>query len=195
MGGKQLFKGNSILFHLAIGLGVMVFLSGCQSVELRTVHKEPEYVTAFQYLERVQSLMGQEEYTSALAENAKLESHYDYTESRSGDYDRVIRMSARMNTSFLKKVIQDEKKLFNFSKKVGQQDLITEKLNAEIDKLNAEMDKSNAEIHKLTRKLQELDTALKTVERLETENKTLQRQIKDFKKIDLEGAKINADIK
>ena len=188
MGGKQLFKGNSILFHLAIGLGVMVFLSGCQSVELRTVHKEPEYVTAFQYLERVQSLMGQEEYTSALAENAKLESHYDYTESRSGDYDRVIRMSARMNTSLLKKVIQDEKKLFNFSQKIEEQDLMIGKQNVEIGRLNSEIDK-------LTRKLQELDTALKTVERLETENKTLQQQIKDFKKIDLEGAKINADIK
>jgi hypothetical protein len=43
----------------------------------------------------------------------------------------------------------------------------------------------------LTRKLKGMKIALKTVERLKIENKTLRQQIEDFKKIDLQSDKID----
>ena len=158
----------------------MVLLSSCQGVEYQAFPKEQEYVADFQYLEQVLNFIGQEKFKSALAENAKLEKYLDDSANRSSDYDRVIRVSARMNSSLLKKVIQDEKNLFLLSKKVQDQELMMKKLNSEKDKL--------------TWKLQGMTLLLKAVERLDTENKILRQQIKDFKEIDLEGGKINADI-
>lgn len=169
-----------IIFCLIIGMGVIVFLFGCQGNRSFKSPKTTGYRTALQSLERVQRFMGQGKYESALSENAKLESYYDYTESRSSDYDRVIRLSARMNTILLEKSIQDEKKIFKLSKKVGEQDVMLKKMNAETDKV--------------MKKAQELDSALKRVERLDTENRMLRQQIKDFKKIDLEGHEIKVDM-
>lgn len=180
MGGKRIPKRNPVFFHLAIGLGILAFLLGCQGIGPLTSHREPEYATAFQYLEKVRKFMDEEKYVSALEENARLESHYDYTESRSGDYDRVIRVSARMNTSLLKKVVQDEKTLFELSKKLGQLDGITKKMNEEREKLISDC--------------RDFDTALKTIEDLKADNKMLRQQIKDFKKIDLEGHEIKTDM-
>ena len=82
----------------------------------------------------------------------------------------MIRVYARMNTSLLKRLIQDEKNLLMFSQQTA---LVIETLNL---------------------KLQSVTLLLKEVERLDAENKILRQQIKDFKEIDLEGGKINADI-
>jgi len=127
----------------------------------------------FESLERVRSYIEREQFKSALAENIKLEIYYDYSTARSGDCDRLVRIYARMNNALLKKVIQEKKKLFLFSKAVQEKDLAIKNLNL---------------------KLQSVTLLLKEVERLDSENKVLRQQIKDFKEIDLEGGKINADM-
>ncbi len=198
MGEKRLSKEDSVFFHFAICIGVILFLSGCNGAGSRPFHKDADsrkqervlsssgqekfkialaenakYIADLENLERVQGLIEQEKFKSALAENVKLESYYDYSTNQSGDYDRVIRVYARMNTSLLKKMIQDEKNLLMLSKEVQEKDLVLKNLNL---------------------KLQSVTLLLKEVERLDAENKTLRQQIKDFKEIDLEGGKINADI-
>jgi predicted RNase H-like nuclease (RuvC/YqgF family) len=180
MGGKRFSRRHQKKNFLVIGIGMMVFLSGCNGIRSPVFQKEPVYVADFQHLERVLNYIDQRKFKSALAENVKLESHYDYSTNRSCDYDRVIRVYARMNSSLLKKVIRDEKNLFQLSKKVQEKDVMMKKLNFEMDKLSW--------------KLQSITLLLKTVEHLDTENKILRQQIKDFKKIDLEGSKINMDI-
>lgn len=198
MGRKRLSKGNSTFFYFAIGIGVMIFLSGCNGVGSRPFSTEADsrnleqvmrasgqeefklalaenvkYMADFENLERVRSFIDREQFKSALTENVKLESYYDYSTNRSEDYDRLIRVYARMNTSLLKKVIQDEKNLFMLSKEIQEKDVVVKNLNL---------------------KLQSVTLLLKEVERLDAENKMLRQQIKDFKEIDLEGDKINADI-
>lgn len=172
MGGKRLSKGNSIFFHLTIGLGVMGLLSSCQGLV------RPKYVTDFQYLERIRSSISQEKFTVALTENETLERRYENSANGGDAYARVVFVSAQMNASLLKKVIQDEKELFKLSKKLEQ--------------LNVIIQKQNSEMGKLTLKQERMKALSKTVEDLEAENKTLRKQIKDFKKIDLEGDQINS---
>ncbi len=195
MGEKRLFKEDSFFFHFAICIGVILFLSGCNGAGSRPFHKEVDsqgleqvlspsgqekfksavaknekYIADFENIERVRGFIDLEQFKSALAENVKLESQYDYSTNRSGDYDRLIRVYARMNTSLLKRLIQDEKNLLMFSQETA---LVIETLNL---------------------KLQSVTLLLKEVERLDAENTILRQQIKDFKEIDLEGGKINADI-
>ena len=52
--------------------------------------------------------------------------------------------------------------------------------------------KLNIKVDELTRKLKDMNTALKTIEDLKAENKTLRQQIEDFKKIDFQGDKIDS---
>lgn len=150
----------------------MVLLSSCQSLS------RPEYVTDFQHLERIRSSISQEKFTAALAENDTLERRYDDSTNGSDSYARVILVSAQMNASLLKKVIQDEKIFFTLSKKLEQLGIIIQK--------------QNSAMGKLTLKQERMKALSKTVEGLEAENKTLRKQIKDFKKIDLEGDQINS---
>jgi len=198
MGEKRLSKEDSVFFHFAICIGVILFLSGCNGAGSRPFHKEVDsqgleqvlspsgrekfksavaknekYIADFENIERVRGFIDREQFKSALAENVKIESQYDNSANRSGDYDRLIRVYARMNTSLLKRLIQDEKNLLMFSQEIQEKALVIENLNL---------------------KLQSVTLLLKEVERLDAENTILRQQIKDFKEIDLEGGKINADI-
>ena len=74
---------------------------------------------------------------------------------------------ARMNAMLLGKVIKDKNALDKQSKKL------------------------NIKIDELTRELKGMNTALKTIEDLKAENKTLRQQIEDFKKIDFQSDKID----
>lgn len=150
----------------------MVFFSSCQGLT------RPKYMTDLQHLERIRSSIDQEEFISALAENDKLERHYDEAINGSDDYARVTLVSAQMNASLLKKVIQDEKTFSLLFEEVDQQGVIITQQKSAINKLTLEQDRMKA--------------LLKKMEDLEAENKTLRQQIKDFKKIDLEGDKINS---
>ncbi len=150
----------------------MVLLSSCQSLI------RPEYVTDFQHLERIHNSISQDNFTLALAENDKLERRYDDSTNGSEPYARVILVSAQMNASLLKKVIQDEKIFCTFSRKLEQLSMIIQK--------------QNSAMGKLTLKQERMKALSKTVEGLEAENKILRKQIKDFKKIDLEGDQINS---
>jgi len=134
-------------------------------------------LTDLQHLERIRSSIGQEEFPSALAENDKLERRYDEAINRN-DYARVILVSTQMNTSLLNKVIQDEK---TFS-------LLFE----EVEQLGVIITQQKSAMDKLTLKQERMKALLKKMEDLEAENKILRQQIKDFKKIDLEGDKINS---
>jgi len=166
---------------------VMALLSSCQGLMRPEYLTRPEYMTDLQHLELICSSIGQEEFTSALAENNKLERRYDEAINGSDDYTRVILVSAQMNASLLKKVIQNEKTFSLLFEEVDQQSVIITQQKSAIDKLSLEQDRV-----KLTLEQDRVKALLKKMEDLEAENKTLRQQIKDFKKIDLEGDKINS---
>ncbi len=140
---------------------------------------EPEYETDFQHLERVRSFILEGEFKSALTENEMLERRSENPTGGNDNYALVIMISARTNAFLLKKIIQDQENLSRVSKNLEQKDLVIKKIRKETDTL--------------TGKIREMNTLFKALADLELENKILQQQIRDFKAIDLEGAKIDAD--
>jgi len=177
MGRKRLSKWYPIVFHFTIGLMVIFFLSGCQVGSSQILCKKPIYEADLRHIEQILNYADQEKFEASLAENEKLERRYNDSVNSSPDYSRVIVSFARMNTILLKRVIQDKSNLSQQSKKIEQLNLKNKKFKIKMDEL--------------TQKLKGMKIALKTVERLKIENKTLRQQIEDFKKIDLQSDKIN----
>jgi hypothetical protein len=156
----------------------MALFASCQGLNKPQGLSHSKYMTDLQCLERIHSFIGQEEFASALVENTKLERRHEESINGQDDYSRVILSSAQMNAALLKKLIQDEKTFSLLFEEVEQQGLIITKQKSAMDQLAL--------------KQEEMKSLLKTVENLEAENKKLHQQIKDFKKIDLEGDKINS---
>jgi len=210
MGRKRLPKWHSIIFHLtfyikekadrivcctrcrvagsntcyiAVGSILIILLSGCQSTGLQTYFKQPAYDADYQHIEKILHYVDQEKYKIAFEKNEKLERRYDGSENVNHDYSQVILISARMNAAVLRKILKDKKNHLQQVQKIEklkfmnkQMDLTKKNLDIKIDKLTNELNKST-------------DKALKTVERLKSENKILQQQIENFKKIDLQKDK------
>ena len=147
---------------------MIIILSGCQGDRYQILCKKPIYEADLRHIEQILNYADQEKFETSLAENEKLERRYDDSINSSPDYSRVIMSFARMNAILLEKVIKDKNALDKQSKKL------------------------NIKIDELTRELNGTDTALKTIEDLKAENKTLRQQIEDFKKIDFQGDKIDS---
>lgn len=194
MGRKQFSTRRPVFFHLAIGLSLLIIFSGCQQIAIKgqrpepqsiiTDIKQPVYETEHAQLEKIYNLMKEGKFGAALAENQTLESHLDYAQSRGSDYDRVIRLSTRINTILLKRIIQDDEKIVSFTEehkkqgdRIRQQDEMLKKMRTMLNDINSQQI--------------QLEQAFEDIERLETENKTLLQQIETFKKIDLEETQIN----
>ena len=180
MGRKRLSKWYPIVFHFTIGLMAISFLSGCQGDRFQISFTKPIYEEDFQHIEQILNYADQEKFEASLAENEKFERRYNDSVNSNPDYSRVIVSFVRMNTILLKRVIQDKSNLSQQSKK-------NEQLNLKNKKFKIKMDE-------LTQQLKGMKIALKTVERLKIENKTLRQQIEDFKKIDLQSDNID-DVK
>lgn len=194
MGRKQFSARRPVLFHLAIGLSLLLIFSGCQHIASKgqrpepqsiiTDIKQPVYEAEHALLEKIYNLMKEGKFGAALTENQKLESHLDYAQSRGSDYDRVIRLSARINTILLKRIIQDDEKIISFTEENKQQ-------GSQIKQQEELLKKMETMLDDTTGQQMQLNQALDEIERLETENNTLLQQIETFKKIDLEETQIN----
>ncbi len=147
---------------------MIIILSGCQGDSYQILFKKPKYEADFRQIEQILNYLDRGNYKASLSENEKLERRYDDSINSSPDYSRVIVSFARMNAMLLGKVIKDKNALDKQSKKL------------------------NIKIDELTRELKGMNTALKTIEDLKVENKTLRQQIEDFKKIDFQSDEIDS---
>lgn len=163
--------------YMASSIAVIILLSSCQGARLQTILKKPLYEADITQIEQILYFVDQEKHEAALAENEKLERRYDDSENVSHDYSRVIIKSARINAILLKRIIQD---------KIKQSQNI-EQLNSMNREMNSVRKDLTAQIDKLAHELKGMNIALKTIESLKAENRTLQQQIEDFKKIDLQS--------
>ena len=166
--------------NMAIGLVLIMLLSSCQGARFQPLFKKPLYEADITQFEQIFYCVDQEKYKAALAENKKLERRYADSENVSREYSRVIILSARINAILLNRVIQDKKNHLKQSQNIEQLDLMNKEMNLVKNSLNAKIDT-------LTHELRGMNTTLKTMESLKIENKTLQQQIEDFKKIDLQS--------
>ena len=177
---KVKIKAIHKIRNMAIGLVLIMLLSSCQGARFQPLFKKPLYEADITQFEQIFYCVDQEKYKAALAENKKLERRYADSENVSREYSRVIILSARINAILLNRVIQDKKNHLKQSQNIEQLDLMNREMNLVKNSLNAKIDT-------LTHELRGMNTTLKTMESFKIENKTLQQQIEDLKKIDLQG--------
>ncbi|MCP4669659.1 MAG: hypothetical protein GY857_00005 [Desulfobacula sp.] len=174
--------------HIAIGFAAIMLLSSCQSARLQTLLKKPLYQADIIQIEQILYFVNQEKYKAALAENERLERRYDDSENVSYDYSRVIIKSARINAILLTGVIQDQRDRVKQSQDIEQLNLTNKEMHKKMHKeMNLVKKSLNAKIDELTHELKGMNIALKNMENLRAENITLQQQIEDLKKIDLQS--------
>ncbi len=166
--------------NMPICLVIIIFLSSCQATRLQTIFKKPLYEADITQVEQILYFVDQEKYEAAFAENEKLERRYDDSENVSHDYSRVVITSARINAILLKRVIQDKNNRLKQSQNIEQLNSMNQEMNSVKKSLIAQIDK-------LAHELKGMNITLKTIESLKAENKALQQQIEDFKKIDLQS--------